>query len=141
MSRTGPIWWTTEGGDAATIGLNGVTLATARTSNSFSLEGYNQLAIYVDLTRTAATTVDIYLEYSDDDGTTWFRSQASSVAAGTETITDHLIQKTVAADDTFVHFMEVFGKLGRLVVDGTSGGASDTIIVDLHFGVSGVNNA
>lgn len=131
--------WTEEGGDAATIGLNGVSLVsgTPITSNAFSLEGYNQMAVYVNLTRNASTAHTFYLEYSNDDGTTWFRAQASSVAAGTETLSDHTVSKTVSTSDTYVHlFGNIFGTLGRLVFDSTAGDADDTVVVNLMFGVS-----
>jgi hypothetical protein len=118
------------------LGLNGVTIlaATPVTSSTFSVDGYNQLSLAFSLTRVAATAVTAYVEFSFN-GTVWYRQQASSIAAGTETLTDHTMSKAVAGSVLWWHnFGGVIGDRARIVV-GSTAGTTDTLQVAAIVGV------
>ena len=121
--------------DAATVGLSGVTLASERTSNNIICEGYNQCTVFVNLSaQSAATDVQVDVDTSDDEGTTWFPLQSVSIASGTGTLSDLQWTKAVSGADTFAFDFPINYERIRLRVDGTSGGASDVVTVTVQLG-------
>lgn len=123
---------------AAEFGLNGVTVAGASSvvSNTIDATGYNQLRLDFTWTHVAYTAVSFFLEHSRDGGVTWERFQTSSVAAGTETLSDHLVQKTTAASVKFPYVLPIFYNWIRLTLS-TTAGTTDTATVAPTLGVSG----
>jgi hypothetical protein len=117
------------------MGAGTVTLAAQRTSASFDARGYSALTLEINLSaRTAATTIDVLLETSNDEGTTWHRVQSVSVSGGTATLSDLLYQKTVSAADTICINIPINYSFMRIKVDGTSGAAGDVIAISARLG-------
>jgi hypothetical protein len=122
---------------ALTVGMDAETIANGApiTSSTFSVEGYNQLSVMCYLTHVAATAVTMYLE-TTTDGTRWCRYQASALAGGTETITNHIVSKAVAGSVNWGHnFPGIFGDRARLVFAGTDG-TTDTLTAEVVLGVT-----
>lgn len=122
--------------NARELGLNGVSLDSTQTSSTFSVEGYTQMTTKVLHTNSSATAVQFYFEESDD-GVNWVRAQTALVSAGTETLSDHTVEKAVSGDVNYHHQLPVTANLGRLVFTSTSGDASDTVTVSVRLGVTG----
>ena len=82
--------------DAAALNLNAVTLNGGATSNPFDVSGYNQLKVNVVRVNNSGTATAFYFETSEDGGTTWARRQSGSISAGTETLSDHTVSRSIA---------------------------------------------
>jgi hypothetical protein len=112
------------------LGLDGVTLASDRTSNSFDVRYRSEASISVKATRSAYTAVNLKLQHSPNNGTDWFDLQEITVATGADTLEDYNPTKTVSASDNFeARITNLSFKDMRVVVSSTSGGANDTISV------------
>jgi hypothetical protein len=120
----------------AELGLNGVVVANGApvTSSTFDATGYNQLRLDFSLTRVAATVLTFYLDHSRDGGSTWERLKTSSIAAGTETLSDHLVSLAVAGSVNFPYLTSIFYKKMRLVIT-TTNGTTDTVTVGVAVGI------
>ena len=122
---------------ARELGLNAVTLAATRTSSSFAMTSYEQLTAEVNMSsQNTVTRVDIYMEVSNDSGTTWFRPQSKSIASGAATLWDLVYRKTVSDADQWLINFPINYELGRLVVSvgAGTGSATDIVSVDLTLG-------
>lgn len=114
----------------AKLGLDGVTLASERTSNSFDMRYRNKVTVSVKGTRTDYTALLVKYQHSPDQGTNWFDIQSESIAAGTGTLSDYVPTKTVSASDLFVtSLIDCKYKDMRIKVSGTAGSANDTVSV------------
>jgi len=83
-------------------GLNASTLEAERTSSTLMCTGYDQMTIFVDHENSGCTRVDLNIDASPDDGTTWFPVQTTAVSAGAVTLSDADYQKTVSANDEWI---------------------------------------
>lgn len=135
MAHTVPYEFTTTL-SAATLGLNGVALNAAKTSNRFTVTGYVQLELDINHTNSSATAISWYFEHSPDAGTTWMRLQSGALVSGTETLSDHTVTKSVSASDTFAYLLPcgAYDDL-RVVFSSTGGDANDTVAVTCRLGV------
>jgi hypothetical protein len=116
-------------------GLSGATLAAERTSNNLSTAGFDQLTIFIDYTYSAASAVTMTLEASDDNGSTWYRTQTGSISSGTVTLSSQTFTKsTGSADQTFVVNQAINYDMMRIKVAGTSGDTGDLVTVSVRLG-------
>jgi hypothetical protein len=111
------------------IASSEVNLAgTGFTTDEFDMTGYNKFRVDVAHTWVAATAITFYIEHSIDGGTTWFRVQSGSVAAGTDTCSDYTVSKAVTASKNYSRRLDSDFILVRLVFDSV-GGTTDTTTV------------
>lgn len=88
-----------------------------------------KVCLLVELTRTAATTVDIAVQVSMD-GTTYVPLQSGAISGGTRTLSDFTDSKTVSGNDEFGVEYDLRGwRHANFVFSGTSAGGSDTVDV------------
>lgn len=121
---------------ARELGLSGLDLTATRTSSTFDCTSYNQLSIDVNLsTQNTVTRVDVYLESSNDGGTTWFRPQSNAISGGAATMSDLVYRKTVsAADQWLINFPVNYSKCKLVVAVGAgSGTTTDVFSVTLRL--------
>jgi hypothetical protein len=112
------------------LGLNGVTLAATRTSNSFDMRYRSALTVTVKATRAAYTALVLTFQHSPDGGTTWADVQSESIAAGAGTLTDYSQTKTTSSSVNYsTSLIDLSYKDMRVKIAGTAGGASDTVQV------------
>lgn len=112
------------------LGLDAVTLAAERTSNSFDMRYRSDVSVSVKATRGAYTAVLVTFQQSPNNGTDWFDIQSVAIAAGTGTLSDYTASKTVSASDNFeASLTSLAFKDMRIKVSGTAGAASDTVSV------------
>lgn len=123
---------------AIELGLNGVTMDAARTSNSFGINGMNQLVATFTRVSGAAGATTFYFEVSHDDGTTWRRLTTSSISSGTETLSEHLVSAAATIDEGH-YLLNVLGgsKDVMRVVIPSNADATATITMEITLGVSG----
>jgi hypothetical protein len=98
------------------------------TTDEFDMSGYNKFRVDVVHTWVAATAVTFHIEHSVDGGTTWFRVQSGSVAAGTDTCSNYVVSKAVTATTNYSRRLDSDFSLVRLVFDSV-GGTTDTTTV------------
>jgi hypothetical protein len=137
MTATGRKYVRTRKIGARELGLNAVTLAATRTSAKFDCSTFNQISIDVNLSsQNTVTRVDIYLEHSNDGGTTWIRPQSAAIAGGAATLSDLVYRKTVAAADQWGINFPINYTICQLVVavGAGTGTATDIISVDITLG-------
>ena len=115
--------------------INDVALNAAAGTRTFALteqdmRGYGILTVFVDFAHSAATDVQMVCSASDDQGTTDFPVQSCAVAAGVCTSTDANWTKAVAGNDEWIWRVDIVGiPYLECVFSGTSGGASDKVVV------------
>lgn len=119
--------------------LDSVALNAADASRTFSLDvsGYSSLSVQVDLTRTAATDLQLTCSVSLNGGVSFGSLTSTSVSSGTGTISVFHDVCTIGAGSTCltgtgnivldydVRKYDAF----KCVVSGTSGGANDIVNV------------
>jgi hypothetical protein len=120
--------------NAAALNLNGVAIAAAKTSDAFDVEGFNQMTIAVVHTYNAATTISLYLTYSED-GTNYCRMKTiDSIAAGTITISDATYSDaTGGAADNFYLDIPINYKYMKITIS-CDGAGTDTAVVTVRLG-------
>lgn len=116
--------------EAPELGLSAVTLASERTSSSFSATGWDSLTIYVNLTARSGTTALICkLEVSNDGGTTWGQIKSESIAAGTGTLSSYSQSFATTSTGLTPYRFDLDDDLVRVKVSATSGAAGDVCTV------------
>lgn len=118
--------------------VNGLDLTSSRTTAAFSVAGYNQLTVEIDLSsQNTVTRVDMGLETSGDGGTTWHAVQSATVVAGGATLDDLSYQKTVGDADQWAINLATNYDLMRLTfsVGAGAGTSTDVITVKGRLGV------
>lgn len=127
MTATGRKYVRQKDIGARELGLSGLTLESTRTSSTFDCTSYNQLSISMNLSQqNTVTRVDVYLESSNDGGTTWFRPQSKSISSGAAVLSDLTYRKTVAAADQWLINFPVNYHECRLVVAVGAGTGTST---------------
>ncbi len=115
------------------VGLNGAILSAERTSNTLDCDGREQLTLLVNLsTWTAATTVSVAIDLTEDDGTTWFPMQSESTAAGIATLSDLIWRKSVSAADTWAILTPIHAEKFRVRIT-SAGGTTDAASVTIRL--------
>jgi hypothetical protein len=123
--------------DPITLGLNGVTLDVARTSNAVDVTGCNQFKLDVVRVNNSGTATSFYLETSFDGGTTWTRNVTGRISSGTETLSPHVISMAVTTL-AFNYYYALFGEEAQMrVTFAATSDAVDTVTVNVTLGVSG----
>ena len=108
--------------------FSGIDLDPSITTDGFPVSGYTRLGVTLEYTYNAATDVSMYVEYSIDGGSTWFRGQDISVSSGTGTSSDASWVKSVSADDDWIWTLNLDAAgHARLVFDATGATASDLL--------------
>jgi hypothetical protein len=120
--------------EPAILGLDTVVVANGApvTSNTFSIEGHNQVSLHLFLDRQAATRVDVKLFTSplrvgETIGNFWSQVMSNSIAAGVGTSTELELQNATGGDEYFEY---KFGKLNAMSAKfeiEAVGGTTDTI--------------
>jgi hypothetical protein len=117
---------------APDLGLNGVTLASERTSNAQDGHGYSHLTVYLNATRAAYTALICKLEVSPD-GTTWGQTKSESISSGTGTLSSYSQSFTTSSSALVPFRFDICDKYWRVLISATSGGSSDTAIVTAYL--------
>jgi hypothetical protein len=116
----------------ALMGINATVAANASaiTSNTWDMEGWNQLELQIFLDRTATTSLSWYFEVKSSADTTWKRWTTSSIAAGTETVAYHTAQMTgITSDVDFLYTLGGVNVKSMRVIFTSTGGTTDTLTV------------
>ena len=118
------------------VGLDAVALNGTRTGNLIQLSGYDQISILVNHANSAgALTITYYLEFTNDDGTTYFREQKTAISTGTVTLSDGTYSKAVSGAAKWITNHAAHAKAFRIVFPTVSGaGSSDKVTVDVRIG-------
>ena len=118
------------------VGLSGVALNGTRTGNLIPLSGYDQLSVMIDHANSSgALTITYYLEFTNDDGTSYFREQKRAVSSGVATLSDATYSKAVTGAAKWISQHAVHAKAVRIVFPTVSGaGSSDKVTVDVRLG-------
>jgi hypothetical protein len=118
------------------VGLDAVALNGTRTGNLIQLSGYDQISIMVSHANSAgALAITYYLEFTNDDGTSYFREQKSAVSSGTAALSDATYSKTVSGAAKWISQHAVHAAAVRIVFPTVSGaGSSDKVTVDVRLG-------
>jgi len=123
--------------DPITLGLNGVTLDAARTSNAFDVTGCNQCKVDVVRVNNSGTATGFYLETSFDGGTTWTRNVTGRISTGTETLSPHTVEMAVTTL-AYNYYYALFGEEAQMrITFASTSDAADTVTVNVTLGVSG----
>lgn len=113
----------------AKLGLDAVTLASARTSNSFDVRYRSEASVSVKYGGGgAASNCLVKFQHSPNNGTDWFDLQEVTVASGADTLEDFEPTKTSNDADNFeVRVKDLNFKDMRITISGASGDASDIV--------------
>lgn len=111
--------------------------STGFTTTAFDVAFADLVSVYVTLSRSASTATFFTIQYSLD-GTVWHTQQSESIAAGTSTLSNYTVSKTVSANANWlVHLtpnaigLDGTSGMCRFVFDSTAGDASDLVTVDV----------
>ena len=121
---------------ATATGFNATAINSAVTAGtSIDCNNHNQISLYVTYTRNAGTGIQFNIEVSDD-GSTWYKLQASALSSGTLTMSDVLYKKVSSSTVSFVVNFETNAKNFRLanVVATGSPNANDKATVSAILG-------
>ena len=121
---------------ATATGFNATAFNSAVTAGtSIDCNNHNQISLYVTYTRNAGTGIQFNIEVSDD-GSTWYKLQASALSSGTLTMSDVLYKKVSSSTVSFVVNFETNAKNFRLanVVATGSPNANDKATVSAILG-------
>ena len=78
----------------------------------------------------SATSVEYYVEWSDD-GTTWYRSLSASTSSGVVTMTENSATIAVSASLNFADAFPVQAQYMRVWAKRTGGASGDTLAIDV----------
>jgi hypothetical protein len=112
--------------------LDGAALNAAAASRTFTLDvsGMSVVSIQIDLTRTAATDLQLTCLASLNGGVSYGEISSTSVSGGTGTMTAYHDVFPLSANHNLIFDYYVGTKDNlKCTVSGTSGGANDTIDV------------
>lgn len=125
----------------AKLGLSAVVLSAEKTSNSFSLWGYPNLAVFVVTTWHAATRIDVNLDVTPDGWdmgaiSNWMKSQSATIASGAATMDELDIQKATSNAVVLfeVRFTELNAVHGRLRISSTAGDTDTATVTGILAG-------
>jgi len=92
-----------------------------------SAEGENQLILLIDVTLGSLTSVEIKVEFSDDDAT-FFQESFGVISGGTDTLT--LGEHTITADGNYRLPIPVLDRFFRIAAKGTGTVTGSLLAVD-----------
>jgi hypothetical protein len=109
-------------------------LATAHsaTVGLIHCNDYNQMTLYVTYTKGSSDDARIKLEFSNDNGTTWFQQTASAYSSGVSTISLH--EYLFSATGNYVVPVPLNYKLARIYAKATTSGASTLLGISVGLG-------
>jgi hypothetical protein len=117
------------------LGLNGVSIIAAKTSNTIDVEAFSQMTVNIAITWAAATNIAFYLEDSED-ASTWHRMNTiDSIASGSITLSDATYNKPIAASKNYYLDIPITYKYLRLVIS-CDGAGADSAIVQVRLGAN-----
>lgn len=112
--------------------------STGFNTDAFDVGWADIVSVYITLVRSKSTATFFTVNYSLDGGTTWHVQQSESIAAGTSTLSDYTISKTISASGSWmVHLtpnaigLNGASGLCRLSFDSTIGEVTDLVTVDV----------
>jgi hypothetical protein len=112
--------------------LDGIALNASSSSRTFTLpvSGYSKLTVQANLTRSAATDLQLICTASLDGGSTYGSITSTSVSGGTGTVSAYHDVITVGASGNYLleYDTRTYDYI-KCVVSGTSGGSSDTVTI------------
>lgn len=115
------------------LGLNGVTLAEERTSNSIGADGFTQLTVQVVATRGSYTALLFAIDISLDNGTTFTPIMTQAVSSGAITLSNGAYTFTTSTTDSMVVNGPINYPFIRLRIDGTAGDSTDSVLVYMRL--------
>lgn len=130
--------------DPTKLGMSACDLTKTTTSNTFSIDGANNVAIFVKATRGGAgyTAIKVTMDVSPDDGATsptWY--ELDDVANATGAATQYISTRTVATALNYVFSIgeendspQLVGKKARINISSTAGAAGDVADVSVIVG-------
>jgi hypothetical protein len=117
------------------LGLNGVAIIAAKTSNTIDLEAFSQMTVEIAVTWAAATKISFYLEISED-ASAWHRMNTiDSIAGGAITLSNAVYEKAIAASLNYFLDIPITYKYARLVIS-CDGAGADSAIVQVRLGAN-----
>ena len=120
----------------STTALRASAVLTNSYVNSSSIavsEGENQLILLVDATMGSLTSIEVKVEFSDDDST-WFQETFSSVSGGTDTLT--LGEHAITIDGNYRIPVPILDRFVRVAAKGTGTVTSSLLEIDGILGVA-----
>lgn len=124
---------TTPGAACTAPILDGVALNATASARTLTLpldQKFNRVKVTIELTRSAATTLDATVSGTLGGGSTAAEIQSGAISSGVRTLSDLSDSKTVAGSVNIITEFDVAGLDSlELVFSGTSGGGSDLIDV------------
>lgn len=118
---------------APALGLSAVTLASERTSNVFSVKGYRNLTVYLNLTARSASTALICKLFTSNNATTLGQTKSESISSGTGTLSSYSQSFANTATGIVTFRFDLDDDFALIKVSGTSGAAGDVCTVDLRM--------
>lgn len=106
--------------------MDGLTLASERTSNTQSGKGWRHLKVDVNLTARSGTTALICKLETSPDGTTFGQKKSESVAAGTGTLSSYAQSFATTTAGMTTYYFDLDDDFWRIKVSATGGAAGDT---------------
>lgn len=97
----------------------------------FSAKDANYMALLVQYTKGDETQLDLKIEVSNDDGTTYGQQSSESVASGTSTVSQ-LARKFTATGNYLIDLEPFRGELVKVSVKATGGTPTGTAAVDAY---------
>lgn len=119
---------------ATDTGISAASCAGAITGSQFGAEGYNNLVLYCNYTRSAGTgTISLSVEAFDDVQAAWFTLQTSAITAGAVALSAMSLDKATGSASqayeirlTALNFKWLRIKMAAAVTNATS---SDTLTI------------
>jgi len=121
----------------STTALRAAAILTNSFVNSSSIassdEGENQLILLVDATLGSLTSIEIRVEFSDDDAT-FFQETFGAISGGTDTLT--LGEHTFTSDGNYRIPISVSDRFFRVAAKGTGTVTGSLLAIDGVLGVA-----
>ena len=119
----------------STTALRAAAILTNSYVNSSSVavsEGETQLILLVDATLGSLTSIEVKVEFSDDDST-FFQETFGVMSSGTDTLS--LGEHTITADGNYRIPIPIMDRFYRIAAKGTGTVTSSSLAVDGVLGV------
>ena len=115
------------------LGLSAVTLASERTSTTFSVKGYRHLTVYVDVTARSALTALICKLKVSDNATTLGQTKSESISSGTGTLSTYSQSFATTTTGLTAFRFDIDDDFAQVLVSATAGAAGDVCNVQVRM--------
>lgn len=120
----------------STTALRASAILTNSYVNSSSVaasEGENQLILLIDATLGSLTSIEVKVEFSDDDAT-FYQESFGAIAGGTDTLT--LGEHQITADGNYRLPISISDRFLRIAAKGTGTVTGSSLTIDGVLGVA-----